>query len=216
MIFKKFLKPVLLGLITVSAAMPMIATEPIQPGYIDSIKAIPSAIINFPGQCVDKLYQETLGKHPGKCVLILAGFIAANTLHNRYKDYHNNRARIRSQLWKKIQAECYTFSSKGLSAAAKVRDFSDQHIVSALLKKKTDWLNDAHGISRWAVLQDNRLVNLIEEFFVALKDYAANEQAPVAPAPQKAWYDFWSASHGKRLIPTILQDIEECLMGSCG
>lgn len=212
MIFNTVTKKAIFSGLLISASVCPIVAQDVPAGQ--AIKQIPATLTYMPGG--EWVYTETLGKRPGACLLAVLGLVASKMIHNKYKDYHNNRAKTRRQLWMKIQRECYTFSTKGVSDAAKVRDFSDQNIANALLKKKNDWLADARGIYNWGLMQDSRLTTLIEEFFLALQNNAANVQAPVAPAAPKPWWMFWSTSRGQRPVDLILPDIEECLMGNCG
>lgn len=211
MIFNKFTqKAIFLGLLITSAVCPVVAQEA---ATQQAIKQIPTTLTYIPGG--EWVYTETLGNRPGTCLLVVLGLIATNMVHNKYKDYHNNRAKTRRQLWEKIQKECYDFSQYGLSKGAAVRNFQDPNIAAALLAKKTDWLQDARGIYNWGLIQDGRLVSLLDEFFLVLQNKTANVAAPVAPAPAQSWWKFWQSQRGQRLLPDILTNIEECLMGSC-
>lgn len=161
------------------------------------------------------LYEKTLGEHPGAILIGAAVLFGTHVTHQKYKSWHNKRAKIRRTLWEKIQQECYDFTKYGNSKPAQVRDFTNVDIANALLTKKLDWLRDAQGIYSWAVFQDTRLTKLIEEFFTILKAKSSGVQAALV-MPSTPWYYFWTPEGGERLLSDILIEIEECLMGSCG
>ncbi len=226
MVFNKFPKnAIFLGLLISIAASPVLANAPLDKAaqastnYLHkALSLIPKAINyaatserSIPG--VSWAYEKTIIERPEATILV--GVIATYLLHNQYKNYHNNRARVRSQLWTKIQQECYDFSTQGQPKALSVRNFQDPNIAAALLNRKADWLRDAAGISRMGIFSDSRLIGLIEEFFEVLKSKAANVQAPVAAPAPKIWWKVWQTEQGQRLLPVILADIEKCLMGSC-
>lgn len=228
MVFNKLSKTAIsLGLLISLAACPALATEPVKQAaklvptsYLHkALSLIPKAVIyaasnasSIPG--ASWAYEKTVIERPEATILVAA--IATYLTYSQYTNYHNNRARIRSQLWTKIQQECYDFSTQGQAKALSIRNFQDPNIATALLAKKADWLKDAAGISSYGVFSDSRLVGLLEEFFEALKSKAANVQAPASPTAPKSWWKIWQREQGQRLLPAILSNIEECLMGSCG
>jgi len=160
------------------------------------------------------LYEKTLGEHPGAILIGAVVLFGTHVTHQKYKQWHKTRAKIRRQLWHKIQRECYDFTKHGNSKFAQVRDITNPNIANALLTKKADWLQDTQSIYSWGLFQDTRLTNLVEEFFTALKKKSSNVQEELADTTP--WWNFWSPEGGERLLEDILRDIEECLMGSCG
>lgn len=177
-----------------------------------------STVAAIPGKCAGFAYQETLGKHPGKCMLLMGATFCAYLAKQEYNKWHNARATTRRTIGDKIQKAYDEYKACGNSVWGTVHNQQQQSVVQSLGLIKTAVLNDAQRVYNWGMLQDTKLVYLIEEFFAVLAKETSGNTLPaaaVAPATQPYWFQFWK--HGQpaeRKLDDILVDIKNCLCGA--
>lgn len=179
--------------------------------------SVASSVAAIPGKCAGLVYQETLGKHPGKCMLLMGATFCAYLAKQEYNKWHTARATTRRTIGDKIQTAYNAFKAYGNTAWDDVHNVQRNSVVQKLGQIKAEVLNDAQRVYNWGMLQDTKLVYLIEEFFAVLAKKTSGNALPAAAAPaaQPYWFQFWK--HGQpaeRQLDDILVDIKNCLYGA--
>lgn len=184
----------------------------------DAVRNAASTVAHIPAQCAGVAYQETLAKHPGKCVLLTGALFAAYLAREQYKQWHNSRATTRRTIADKVQKTYDDYKACGNSVWGNVHNQQQLSVVQSLAQRKIEILSDARRVYNWGMLQDTKLTYLIEEFFAVLAQETSGNALPAVAAPvaQPYWFQFWK--HGqpeKRHLDDILVDIKNCLCGGC-